>query len=308
MSTKLVRITEDDYDNATHATIRKGYRRYLDEIGSKRGALSLLRLYRDPSTRVFFFKCKCKCGNTALINANAIVQAGQIFCSNDCKLKTKHINSVRKYNGREWHKLTYKKLKKQGKLPENLTFKEANRLLNIWRMMLKRCGHIGSTPEKNYHGRGITVHKSWRKDPWPFILYIGPRPSPQHSVDRIDNEGNYEPGNVKWSTLREQAANSRKVQNADINNFAKLFAFRAVDKSKVDAIFTHENKPILWRIRCGECKKKRYLKRMNASHPERFVRACSCINASGMSPHTSLKEALVYDLKLDPKVVKRHLP
>ncbi len=58
--------------------------------------------------------------------------------------------------------------------------------------------------------RGITVCDEWREDFNAFLAHIGRRPSPSHSLDRINNDGNYEPGNVRWATKREQGLNRRK--------------------------------------------------------------------------------------------------
>jgi predicted metal-binding protein len=67
----------------------------------------------------------------------------------------------------------------------------------------------------NYGGRGIAVHPSWDESYKIFLAYllatIGRRPSPKHSLDRINNDGNYEPGNVKWSTQKEQMKTRRQI-------------------------------------------------------------------------------------------------
>ena len=61
----------------------------------------------------------------------------------------------------------------------------------------------------NYGGRGITMHAAWVNDPAAFIAHIGPRPTPRHEVDRIDNNRGYEPGNVRWVTRSENDRNRR---------------------------------------------------------------------------------------------------
>lgn len=89
-------------------------------------------------------------------------------------------------------------------------------LLLIWRAMKQRCSSPRCKSYHNYGGRGITVC-----DRWPigengmtgfecFVQDMGPKPSPEHSIDRIDNDGNYEPRNCRWATSSEQKRNQRR--------------------------------------------------------------------------------------------------
>ena len=77
-----------------------------------------------------------------------------------------------------------------------------------WRQMMYRCHW---TPIENYGLRGIQVYEGWH-DVRVFLEYLdsvlGPCPA-GHSLDRIDNDGNYEPGNIRWATKSEQASNRR---------------------------------------------------------------------------------------------------
>jgi hypothetical protein len=65
----------------------------------------------------------------------------------------------------------------------------------------------------NYGGRGINIHPEWQHNYSAFIAHIGPKPTPAHSVERIDNDRGYIPGNVKWATMTEQANNRRNTLN-----------------------------------------------------------------------------------------------
>lgn len=80
----------------------------------------------------------------------------------------------------------------------------------VWKSMKTRCNNKNSTSYANYGGRGIRVCDLWCNDFLAFLRDVGPRPTPQHSLDRIDNDRDYEPGNVRWVTRAEQSRNTRR--------------------------------------------------------------------------------------------------
>lgn len=82
-------------------------------------------------------------------------------------------------------------------------------LYGIWAQMRARCNYPKHKFFAYYGGRGISVCDRWCESFAAFAADVGPRPSPRHSLDRKNNDGNYEPGNVRWATDIEQARNKR---------------------------------------------------------------------------------------------------
>ena len=93
-------------------------------------------------------------------------------------------------------------------------------LYDVYMEMIARCERPSHRRFADYGGRGISVCAEWRRDFWSFVRDVGDRPDAgapkapgqrsRWSIDRIDNDGNYEPGNVRWATQSEQSRNRRQ--------------------------------------------------------------------------------------------------
>ena len=93
-----------------------------------------------------------------------------------------------------------------------------------WVNMIQRCENQNLRWYQRYGGRGISVCPEWRSSYEAFLSDMGRRPSPDHSVDRIDVDGNYEPGNCRWATGTEQQRNRSNNRRLVINGVARTLS------------------------------------------------------------------------------------
>lgn len=138
--------------------------------------------------------------------------------------------------------------------------KEMQTLYNTWAAMIQRCENKNSTDYPNWGGRGIKVCERWRTvSPRGvgfanFVADMGMKPEGM-SLDRIDNNGNYEPGNCRWATRQQQTLNSRYTES--LKKAVKTHAdnMRARTHCKYGHEFTEDNTYIHNNTRtCKLCK------------------------------------------------------
>jgi hypothetical protein len=105
-----------------------------------------------------------------------------------------------------------------------------------WCHMRRRCNNSKTPQYNDYGGRGIIVCERW--DSYlNFLSDVGRAPTSNHSLDRIKTDGNYEPGNVKWSTMQEQNENKRSNVRIEINGEIRTLQawsnFYGIDRNTV---------------------------------------------------------------------------
>ena len=160
----------------------------VDMVGQTVGLLTVIELAGVDRWGQMRWRCRCACGRMH-VAAGGKLRRGEVkSCGCDkarrcAEANTKHGHSVR------------------GKLtPE----------YRAWSNMIDRCERVGNKQYRDWGGRGIKVCKRWRNSFQAFLGDVGHRPSPNHTIGRIDNNGNYEPGNIAWQTRLEQCQNQRK--------------------------------------------------------------------------------------------------
>ena len=104
---------------------------------------------------------------------------------------------------------------------------------NCWLKMKQRCLDPSHEDFEYYGGRGIKVHPVWIASFPAFISDVGPAPSRVHTIERVDVNGNYEPGNVRWATRKEQAHNRRDNVKAALDGEIVVVA-KAADECGAD--------------------------------------------------------------------------
>lgn len=94
----------------------------------------------------------------------------------------------------------------------------------IWCLMRSRCGNPDNHDYKDYGGRGIEVCQRWRESFSTFFADMGARPFPQAEIDRIDNDGHYEPGNCRWTDRTTQTRNKRNNRMVEYRGETRCLA------------------------------------------------------------------------------------
>lgn len=144
--------------------------------------------------------CLCTCGNDVLVRHCHLNRGPRGTKSCGCLQRERTTEANWKHGRRV-----------RSKTPRQSRRKVDAVLYNTWKGMIRRCHSDNPSPSELscYKERGIAVCDRWRESYEAFAADMGPRPSPEHSLDRRNNEGNYEPGNCRWATREEQMNNMR---------------------------------------------------------------------------------------------------
>lgn len=150
----------------------------IDIVGNTYNSLTVIE-YAGKKKNDALWKCQCVCGGikyviTTSLKRNKVKSCG---CSNS---DNRFIHGMSKSS--EW---------------------------STWKSMKSRCQKENDKCYKDYGARGITVCERWNNSFIDFVSDMGKKPSSLHTLDRINNNGNYEPKNCKWSTMTEQCRNRR---------------------------------------------------------------------------------------------------
>lgn len=167
-----------------------GYgRKTADLAGSRFGGLTVIAEAAEPiisaGRRNRAWRCVCDCGREVTLATSRLGTGRAYSCG--CKRVRHGMHDSKEYG--------------------------------VWEEMVGRCTRPSHRNFHHYGGRGITVCERWRDFTF-FFADLGSRPFPDASLDRIDNDGNYEPGNVRWATRREQARNTRANRLVEIDGRA----------------------------------------------------------------------------------------
>lgn len=144
--------------------------------------------------------CKCDCGTELIVMANHLRRGN----TQSCGCVRNEFSSLKYF--------TQKDGSRGGNRPEYA----------LWARIKDKCNNPDNAAYEYYGGRGIRFYQGWADSFETFLEYIGPKPSTRHSLDRWpNNDGNYEPGNVRWAVMKQQNNNTRRTRRILYNGQVK---------------------------------------------------------------------------------------
>lgn len=193
----------------------------IDHVGQSFGRLSVLKMDCISPYGQAKWLCLCECGKKCSVLGDNLRRGNQVSCG--CR-------------NREIAAISAKKRAKHG-MYLTPTYK-------TWRSLKDRCLNPKATSYKSYGARGISLCAEWRDSFEAFLSDMGKRPSLGHSIDRINNDGDYTQNNCRWATRLQQQNNKRN--NRKISWRGRVFTVAELAR---ELGFTHS--AVLKRIRLG---------------------------------------------------------
>lgn len=172
---------------AADIIVKTRNKRKLVHVGEVYGKWTVIEAATPGSQRSRRWMCRCNCGRESVVAQHGLRRKTSTQCR-WCSAKQNATTHGCSRHGPYRHEYF------------------------AWRGMITRCTLPTHPDFHNYGGRGISVCDHW-KDFANFLADMGPRPTSRHSIDRYpNNDGNYEPSNVRWATRKEQAINTRRTK------------------------------------------------------------------------------------------------
>lgn len=200
----------------------------IDLTGNVYGKLTVISYSKKDKHGVSYWLCRCECGVEKVCNSMTMKAGRTVSCGCVGKIN-RDIGRAKLITKRTTHG------------------KSGTREHHIWQNMIYRCENENCRQFKNYGERGIKVCDEWRWSFEAFLEDMGELPTQEHSIDRIDNDGNYEPENCQWSTKREQSNNRRNNRILEYNG-QSLTMQQWADKIGMNKITIHARLSAGWSV------------------------------------------------------------